>query len=165
MAENESPKRRRSAAEVAAANDLDQKSKSRVPDPQKFRQAKAYSDAAAKSPWFEDNYHKSSIDGLSIHHFHQRGETLVGIIGEWEGESHGPSSARFKLDDGRVIRVPGNRRLLIAVRKADAMYQRVKITYLGKKNQKTGGHYEKVYLVEAAPLGKEPIARKATVQS
>ena len=167
MATSEVPKERRSSVEKALADRLTEQAKKRAPNPEKFRTAKRYADVAAKNPRFEDNYGKSSIDGLPIHHFHRKGEYVIGTIGESQGEVHGPSSFPFQVDvidgqpiDGhRVIRLPGNRRLAAAIRKADCLYQRIKVTYLGKLNQKTGGHYEKVYLVESAPLGKEPMTK------
>lgn len=157
-------KERRSPAEVSLADAILDKSKKRTPNQEKFRQAQKYADTASRAARFEENYGKSSIDQLPIHHFHRRGEYVIGTIGESQGETHGPSSFPFQVDvingvaiDGkRVIRLPGNRRLVIAIRKADCLYQRVRITYLGKLHQKTGGHYEKVYWVESAPLSKEP---------
>ena len=163
-------KHRRSSIEVAAAADLAAKSRKRVPDPAKFRAAAKYTEATEKSPSFEDGYHKSAIDGLPIQHFYVPGDYMLGILGDWEGETHGPSSARFlveqmqirgivsQFDPPRVMRVPGNRRLAVAVRRADCLYQRIKITYRGKKRQKNQLFYEKVYLVQSAPLSKEPIA-------
>jgi hypothetical protein len=150
-------KHRRSAGEKALADAILEKAKKRTPNKAKFKQAAMYADNAERADQFELNYGKSSIDGRPIHHFYKIGESLVGVIGEPQGETHGPSSFPFVLDDGTVIRVPGNRRLAIAVRKADCLYQRIRITYMGKLYAKTGGHYEKVYLVEAAPLDKERV--------
>lgn len=155
MAETEK-KHRRSAGEKAVADAILEKAKKRTPNTEKFRQAAQYAQNAESADRFELNHGKSSIDGRPIHHFHRIGETLVGTIGEAQGETHGPSSFPFVLDDGSVIRVPGNRRLVLAIRKADCLYQRIRITYKGKLHAKTGGHYEKVYLVESAPLSKEP---------
>ncbi len=167
MAQEKGNKTRRSAAEVALADRLTEQAKKRTPNAEKFRQAKRYADAAEKSPRHEQNFGKSSIDGLPIHHFHRIGEYVIGTVGECQGETHGPSSFPFQVDviDGepvegnRVIRLPGNRRLQIAIRKADCLYQRITVTYKGKLHAKTGGHYEKVYLVEAAPLSKEPMTK------
>jgi len=167
MAQEHSKHQRRSAAEVALADRLTEQAKKRTPSAEKFRRAKQYADAAEKSPRHEQNFGKSSIDGLPIHHFHQIGEYVIGTIGECQGETHGPSSYPFLVDniDGQeitgkpVIRLPGNRRLQMAIRKADCLYQRIKVTYKGKLHAKTGGHYEKVYLVEPAPLGKEPMTK------
>jgi hypothetical protein len=165
MAQNEVRKERRSAGEKALADQLTEQAKKRTPNAEKFRQARKYADAATKNPRFEENYGKSSIDGLPIHHFHRKGEFVVGTIGECQGETYGPSSFPFQVDiiDGtpvegnRVIRLPGNRRLQLAIRKADCLYQRIRVTYRGKLHAKTGGQYEKVYLVEPAPLDKEPM--------
>jgi hypothetical protein len=163
-------KRRRSPGGVATTERLIEPSKVRAPDPEKFRRARQYSDTAEQNKRFEENYGKSSIDGRTIHHFHRKGEFVIGIIGEAQGETYGPSSFPFELhticngqggeyqsfEPPRMIRLPGNRRLAIAVRKADCLYQRIKVTYKGKLHAKVGGHYEKVYLVEEAPLSKEP---------
>jgi hypothetical protein len=155
--------------EKAFVTGLKEKAAKRTPNPQKFKQAKRYTDTSAQSDRFENLYGKSSIDGRPIHHFHYRGEFVVGILGECEGEIYGPSSYPFALDTysgsrGAVetydppnaIRLPGNRRLVVAIHKADALYQRVKITYLGKLYAKTRRYYEKVFRIEAAPLDKEP---------
>jgi hypothetical protein len=150
-------KHRRSTGEKALADAILEKAKKRTPNKEKFKQAATYAENAERADRFELNYGKSSIDGRPIHHFYKIGENLVGVIGEAQGETHGPSSFPFVLDDETVIRVPGNRRLAIAIRKADCLYQRVRITYRGKLHAKTGGHYEKVYLVEAAPLVKERV--------
>jgi hypothetical protein len=163
---------RRSGHEKALAEHLTEQAKKKVPNAEKFRQAKMYARQATRSQTFEDNYGKSSIDGLPIHHFYQKGEFVIGIIGESQGEIHGPSSYPFQIDllhsppnhivfsPPRIIRLPGNRRLAAAIRKADCLYQRIKVTYLGKKYQKLGGWYEKVYLVESAPLDKEPMTQE-----
>jgi len=151
---DEEAKRRRSAGEKALADAILDKSRKKTPNKEKFKLAANYTENAEKADRFELNYGKSSIDGRPIHHFYKIGESLVGVIGEAQGETYGPSSFPFVLDDGTVIRVPGNRRLAIAIRKADCLYQRIRITYKGKLHAKTGGHYEKVYLVEAAPISK-----------
>lgn len=148
-------KHRRSVGEKALCEGILYKARYKTPNKEKFKLAAKYAENAEKADRFELNYSKSSIDGRPIHHFHKIGESLVGVIGEAQGETHGPSSFPFVLDDGSVIRVPGNRRLAIAIKKADCLYQRIRITYKGKLHSKVGGHYEKVYLVEAAPLSKE----------
>jgi hypothetical protein len=151
---------RRSPGEKALAEEIAQKAKKRKPpSAEKFRKAKRYCEAAQKSDRFEFRRSRSSVDGLPIHYFRTPGETLTGIIGEPQAEVWGPSSYPFLLDDGRLIRVPGNRRLALAIRKADALFQRIKITFKGKLWTKTFGHCEKVYLVELVPLGKEPMTQ------
>ena len=165
MAEVRRVKQRRSPAEIELAGKLQERSKKRTPDNAKFDKAKRYAEASVKSPRFEENFGQSSIDHLPVHYFRAKGEYVVGIIGEAQGESYGPSTYPFQVDiingqaiDGdRVIRLPGNRRLARAIVKADCLYQRIKITYLGKLFAKAGGHYEKVYRIEAAPLSKEPM--------
>lgn len=166
----QSTTKRQTPADAEFVQRLTDQAKKRTPDPEKFRRAKAYSDAAEKNQRFEDHYNRSSIDGRPIHHFHHKGEYVIGCLGECQGETFGPSSFPFALDvkgqtggdreefdPPRAIRLPGNRRLAAAIRKADALYQRIKITYLGKLHAKTGGHYEKVYRIEPAPLSQEPM--------
>ncbi len=148
---------RRSPAEKKLAEEITAQAKTKRPDPAKFARAKRYAEEATRSQRFEYNRLQSTHDGLPIHYFHDVGESVVGILGEPSQEMWKGWTYPLVQDDGRVIRLPGNRRLLKAIDKADAIGQRVKITYKGKLFTRYGGHYEKVYLLELAPLAQEPM--------
>lgn len=146
-------KRRRSSAEKALAEKIVAESTKHAPDPHAFAAAKRYTDASVASRRFDS--HNRTPEGLEIHRFRRPDEQITGVLGECNGQTGwGESSYPIVQDDGSIICVPGNRRLVKAFRKAKATYQRITITYLGKLYN-TYGHYEKVFRVELTPLGKE----------
>jgi len=139
---------RRSTKEKELSDHIQDVSKSRTAhNKEAAARAEKYARAAMGSKRFESIRNKSKIDGLHIHRFRQSGETVEGILGEKRSEWWGESTIPLVLDSGRIILLPGNKRLLKSIKKADATFRRCKITYTGKLF--TGlGHYEKVYLVE-----------------
>jgi hypothetical protein len=147
---------RRSAAETKTARGILAAAKQAPPASKaKFLAAKRYADAAVSSQRHESHYSHSSVDQTPIKYFYQTGDSIVGVLGECQAEAYQASSYPLLLDSGRICRVPGNRRLRLAIQKADAIGQRVRITYQGKLYKKAG-HYEKCYTIELAPLDKEP---------
>jgi hypothetical protein len=135
----------------------------RKPDPKRFAKAKQRTDAAVKGDTFEWNRSSSTVDGLDIHYFRTRDESVTGIICPGQRELWHGYTFKFACDridvpcrpteyfnPPQLIRLPGNRLLAKAIEDADCKYMRVKITYLGKRF-KTSRHYEKVYSVESAP--------------
>ena len=158
-------RRRRTPAEKQTAESVLAAAQGKQANAEKFERAKRYADKAKTSKRFEHLRYKSQVDGIRIHRFHRVGECLIGTLGEVQREWWGESTYPLVLDDGSVIRVPGNRRLQLAIRKADAVHVRVKITYEGKLYT-SGGHYQKVYTVEhwpekndATPQGRRQLAR------
>jgi hypothetical protein len=145
------PKEAKTPAAESVAQ-IKAKAATRKPDANRFRRAARYADAAMQSDRYELSRSKSSVDGLKIHYFRVEGESVTGILAEPERELWKGVTYRLVQDDGTVVRLPGNKRLTKAIEKADAIYQRVKITYHGKLYTRFGGHYEKVYTLEAAPL-------------
>lgn len=121
-------------------------------DPNKHARAQRLTKAAEKSPRFEYNRGFSVIDQLPIHYFHDRGETLTGILGEPGQEIWHGSTYPLLLDSGRVVRLPGNKNLSKLIQAGDYIGLRVTIEYRGKKYIRYGGHYEKIYKIELAPL-------------
>ena len=146
-------KTRRSSAEKALAQHILARADGKTPDTEAFAVAKRYGQKAMKNSAFAYR-RRSRIDGLMVHRFRKEGESVVGTVGdqtrrEWWAETTIP----FVLDSGRIMLLPGNRRLIGAIKKAKAWNLRVKITYVGKLRT-SGGHFEKVYMVESKPLGK-----------
>lgn len=152
----------------------------RKPNPARFAKAKRRTDAAVKGDTFEWNRSSSTVDGLEIHYFRSRDESVTGILcpGQrelWKGYTFKfaceridtPARDPVLFDPPKMIRLPGNRLLAKAIGDADCEYMRVRITYLGKRF-KTSRHYEKVYRVESAPeshdvgaKGRDLIAKAA----
>lgn len=150
----------------------------RTPDPKRFAKAQRRTDAAVKADSFEWNRTSSTVDGLAIHYFRTKGESVTGILCPeerelWKGFTYKfvcdrldvPCRPEEIFDPPQLIRLPGNRLLAKAISDADCKYMRVRITYLGKRF-KTSRHYEKVYRVESAPechdigaKGRDLIAR------
>ncbi len=112
--------------------------------------------AAVRSERYEWNRTKSTIDSLAIHYFRTPGETLTGILGPAEFELWKGVSYRLILDDGSVVRLPGNRQLNRLIKDSGCVYLRVRIEYLGKR-WLTTRHYEKCYAIHPAPLKDESI--------
>jgi hypothetical protein len=129
-----------------------------TPDPRAFARAKKYADKACQSKRFDSMNRNRTGDGLPIKRFRVPGESIIGTLGEARSEWAGETTIPFVLDDGRVIALPGNRRLQKAIQKAKATFLRVKITYLNKLRT-NAGHFEKVYRLELAPLGKEGVGK------
>jgi len=132
-----------------------------TPDPVKFAAGARYSTATMKSRRF--NYDRRTADGAIIHYFHTPGETLVGVLGESQkAQIPRGTSASFEylfplvLDDDSLVYLPNNKRLRKVIDKAKCLFQRIKITYEGRLAT-AYGHYEKVYSVEPAPLGKDGV--------
>ncbi len=146
-------KSRRSSAEKAIAETIQAESAKAKPDPRAFARAGKYADKACQSKRFDSLNRRRTGDGLLIKRFRIPGDSVVGTLGEARSEWQGESTIPFVLDDGRVIALPGNRRLQKAIEKAKATFLRVRIIYLSKLRT-NAGHYEKVYRVELAPLGK-----------
>jgi hypothetical protein len=147
-------KQRRSPAEKKLADEILSQVKAGG-DEVKFKAAQRYTNAAMKSERFEFSRLRSAHDGLPIRYFRTPGESLTGFLGPPAQEIWKGSTYPLVLDDGRVIRLPGNRRLKLAIEKADCLYQRITITYVGKLFTRFGGHYEKVYRIDAAPFSGE----------
>lgn len=154
--------------EPESVEDIRKKAAKRKLDPAKLKKVAKYSDAAEANPRFEFSRGKSAVDGLPIHYFRVPGDYVVGVLCPPDQELWKGVTYKLVQDDDTIVRLPGNRRLTKAIEKADALYTRVKITYLGKLHTKWGGHYEKVYRVEEAPkdrvasvAGRELIARAA----
>jgi hypothetical protein len=145
-------KGRRSPAEKTLADGILAKAAKYTPDPAAFASAKAYAEVTQKSKRFEQQ--NRTAGGLLIQRFRKPGEQITGVLGECNGTTGlGESTYPIVQDDGSVVCVPGNRRLVRAFRKAKCKFQRIRITYQGKLY--TGnGRYEKVYLVESAKESK-----------
>ncbi len=152
--------KRRSSAEKNLAEKLLAHASTRKADPNKFSRAGRLSKAAQKSPRFEYNRFFSIIDDLPIHYFHSVGESITGILGEpgqemWRGSTYPLLVHEINgtpIDGERVIRLPGNRMLHKLIDAAECIGQRVTITYKGKLFYRYGGHYQKVYDLQPAPL-------------
>jgi|WetSurMetagenome_2_1015567.scaffolds.fasta_scaffold197969_2 hypothetical protein len=165
---------RKAAKESAVPSTIDAiraEAAKRTPDPKRFEKAKRRTDAAVKADSFEWNRTSSTVDGLGIHYFRLKGESVTGILCPeerelWKGFTYKFACERLDVplrppeifDPPQLIRLPGNRLLAKAIADADCKYMRVKITYLGKRF-KTSRHYEKVYSVESAPESHD-IGRK-----
>jgi hypothetical protein len=143
-------KAKRTPAEKKLADPLLIESVVHEPDPNAFARAAKYADAAEKSRHYERTRLRSTIDNLPIHYFHKIGESITGILGEPQGELWMASTYPLALDDGTVVRLPGNRRLMRAIQLAKCIGQRITIIYRGKL-YRPGGHYEKIYRLEPAP--------------
>lgn len=131
------------------------------PDPEAFAAGKRYSAATMRSRRF--NYDRRTADGAVIHYFHTPGESLTGVLGESQkAQIPRGTSASFEylfplvLDDDSLVYLPNNRRLRKLIDKSKCLWQRITITYKGKL-MTNHGHYEKVYTVEPAPLGKDGV--------
>lgn len=125
-------------------------------NPAKFTRANRRTDAAKKSDRFEWNRSKSTIDGITIHYFRVRGESVTGILCAPQFELWKGVTYKLVLDDDTILRLPGNRQLNKLIKDADCLYQRVTITYEGKLWRQSH-HYEKVYTLSPAPLSNEPM--------
>jgi hypothetical protein len=141
-----------------------------------FAKAQRRTDAAVRADTFEWNRSRSTVDGLPIHYFRVKEESIVGVICPpeyelWKGWTYkmvvqqidipGQSLQIFGAGNEILLRLPGNRLLNKVIEDAQCQYQRVKITYKGKR-YKTGRHYEKVYAITAVPLaGVEILDTKA----
>jgi hypothetical protein len=134
-----------------SVEDVRKKAAKRKLDPARLAKVAKVAAAATNNPRFEFSRSKSAVDGLPIHYFRVAGESVVGILCPPDQEIWKGVTYKLVQDDDTIVRLPGNRRLTKAIEKADALYCRVKITYLGKLNTKFGGHYEKVYTIEQAP--------------
>lgn len=121
-----------------------------TPDPAKFKRAMRHTEAALVADGYEWNRSKSTVDGLPIHYFRVRGEALTGILGAADYELWKGHTYRLILDDGTVVRLPGNRQLNKLIKASECVYQRITITYLGKLYRHSH-HYEKVYSIVPAP--------------
>ncbi|MCU0916908.1 MAG: hypothetical protein MUC88_20460 [Planctomycetes bacterium] len=155
-------------------------------NPAAFARAKRRTDAAVRADTFEWNRSRSTVDNLPIHYFRVKEESVTGILCPaetelWKGVTYkivaeiinvpGQTLQTFG-DGGQLLRLPGNRLLNKIIKDADCTYQRVTITYKGKR-YKTGRHYEKVYEITAAPLagaqildtkdGRQTLAKAAQV--
>jgi len=140
---------------IAQIRELAAKSK---PDKAKFRRAMEHSEKCVQAGSFEWNRSKSTVDGLEIHYFRIRGESITGILCPGESELWAGTTYRIVLDDDTILRIPGNRQLKRIIKAADCVYQRVTITYLGKR-WLASRHYEKTYQLDAAPLGKAGVGK------
>jgi len=159
-----------SQADVIAA--IREAAKSVKPDPAKFAAAARYTEAAKKAKGFD--YDRRTPDGVHVYYFHHPGETLTGILGKPQRSTMMRGVAvgweyiyPIVLDDDSLVYLPNNKRLRTAIAKADCLFQRITITYEGKKAT-AHGHYEKVYSVEPAPLGKDgvgPAGHKVLAQA
>ena len=136
--------------------DILAKAKSNKYDMLAFARGARRSLAAVRSERFEWNRSKSTIDGRPIHYFRTRGESLTGVLGAAEFELWKGVSYKLILDDGSVVRLPGNRQLNKLIRDAKCVYLRVRVEYLGKRYL-TSRHYEKCYAIHPAPLKDESI--------
>jgi len=144
-----------SAAETKA--EILAKAKTAKADPARFKRASRYSLAATRDIRFEWQRGFSSIDGSQIRRLNKIGDTIVGTLGEVQNEVWMEGTYPLVLDDGTMVRIPANAILRKAVKIAEAVYQHVRITYLGKLYTSPGGHYKKVFTVELVPLGKDGV--------
>ena len=111
--------------------------------------------AALASERYEWNRSKSTVDGRLMHYFRERGETLTGTLGKPNYENWKGLSYPVVMDDGKtIVRIPGNRRLQTEIERLKCIHQRITIEYLGKRYL-TSRHYEKIYAIHPAPLGKD----------
>jgi hypothetical protein len=130
--------------------------KKKKPDKAKFAKARKQTAAQMEDPLYEYNRFYSLIDQLPIHYFHEYDQQVTGIVGEPGGDVWGGHTYPLVRDDGRVIRLPANRDLVSKIKQASAVGIHVTITYKGKQYYRKGGHYQKLYDLEVAPLPKEP---------
>lgn len=156
---------RRTKAEIELAGKISTLAATKKPDPHKAAKAKRLSEAAKKSPRFEYNRGFSAVDQLPIYYFHRRGESLTGTLGEPDQEMWRGSTYPLLLDDGRVIRLPGNRMLHKAIQAGDYVGQKVTITYDGKLYYRYGGHYQKTYTITSLDLEQQEQKSLAPVAS
>lgn len=151
-------KREPTAADIAA--EILKTAQNAKPNQTAFDRAAKFTRAAKKSPRF--NYDRMVVPGAPIYYFQRPGETLTGTLGQSQRGQILRGSVTWEylvpivLDSGELRYLPNNRRLRKAIELADCLFQRVKITYEGKLAT-AHGHYEKVYTVEAAPLGKDGV--------
>jgi len=131
-----------------------------TPNQTAFDRAAKLTQAAKRSNRF--NYDRMVVPGAPIYYFHQPGETLIGTLGQSQRGQILRGSVTWEylvpivLDSGELRYLPNNRRLRKAIQLADCLFQRVRITYEGRLAT-AHGHYEKVYTVEPAPLGKDGV--------
>ncbi len=151
---------RRSTAERQLAQKIENLADGKKGDPELFAQGEKMTAAALASHRFEFSRARSSVDTLPIHYFHDVGDSVVGILGESQPEIWKAVTYPLLLDDGRVIRLPGNRRLAKLIQTTHAVGLRVKITYLGKFN-KCGLWYEKCYSIKLLPKLKRQQEQEA----
>jgi hypothetical protein len=148
-------------AEVVAA--IRETSRNVEPDPKAFKAAADHTEKYTKAKDF--NWDRKAPDGVAVYYFHRIGETLTGVL----GQSQRCSMLRgvrmdyehlhpLVLDDDQLVYLPNNKHLRECIKKANCLFQRVTITYLGKKPT-AHGHYVKVYSVEPAPLGKDGVGK------
>ena len=154
---------RRSPAEVKLANQLTKLAATSKPDKQKFAAAAKITKAALKSPRFEFNRGYSKIDDLPIWCFHRPGETLTGILGAPGPDCWGGNTYPLVLDDKRVVRIPGNKRLQQLITKVEAVGKRVIIIYHGKRKGRHG-YYEKEYELRSAHLERQAAQKAAQIE-
>ncbi len=144
---------RRSSAEVKLADAIDQLAatlKLQALDRAAAARAHRLTQAGLKSPLFENNRGYSAVDQLPIYYFHTQGDSVTGILGEPQQEPFMASTYPLRLESGRVIRIVAHRLLRKIVTTGKYVGRNVTITYLGKKQTRWGGHYEKLYEVKFA---------------
>ncbi len=66
-----------------------------------------------------------------------------------------------KLDDGRVVRIVGHRRLRQLIDAGDYLGRRIILTYEGKLLTRWGGHYEKLYTISLVEEPRVKISQRA----
>lgn len=125
-----------------------------------FDRAAKFTEAAKRSKRY--NYDRMVVPGAPIYYFHRPGESLTGTLGQSQRGQILRGSVTWEylvpivLDDGTLLYLPNNKRLRKAIELADCLFQRVTITYEGRLAT-AHGHYEKVYSVKPAPLGKKGV--------
>ena len=130
--------------------EIQAKSAKQKPDPAAFARAAKYSQAAKSSSRFAG--HLVTPEGYPIFKFNKSGDTLTGFVGKCNGQmGYGASTYPVVLDDGSCVFIVGHRRLVKALHKAKAFYQRVEIIFEGKIYNSMR-HYEMVYTVKSAPF-------------
>jgi hypothetical protein len=127
-------------------------------NPAAFARAAKYAENAEASP--RCGAPMQTPEGLQVYRFRHPGDSLTGVLGHCNGQmGYGESTYPIVLDDGSIVCVPGNRRLVRAFRLAKAFHQRIKITYVNRLYS-SRGHYEKVYKVEHAPRSGERMTKE-----
>lgn len=141
----------KNAAEQSKVNEIRNAAKTAKPDIEAAGRAARYVKATMASKRFES--HNVTPDGLPIHRFHVIGDSVTGVLGECNGQTGwGESTYPIVQDDDTIICVPGNRRLVQALKKGKFTFQRIRIEYKGRLHNSMG-HYEKVFAVTLAPRG------------
>ena len=156
MAKKAAKKAKRPAPSIQKdlGQEILQSSKTAKADPKHFAAAARYTREALKTAKFRRNPRFPDRPGFEPFYFRKVGDTLTGVLGKCDGMLGYQSFYPIVLDDGTVVHVPGNRRLVQCFKKAKCWFQRIKITYKDKLF-KHSGHYEKIYSVESAPLDSE----------